>query len=111
MGLVDKFAIEKRGAHGCSNSDCAPAAAAYDFAMTTCCERVGVIDDELSELYWSSETPSRSISLLQEPPCPFCDASAWTLRHINSLDHVPEHWRWASPPDLSQSTTPGPRPT
>ncbi|HEY6556310.1 MAG TPA: hypothetical protein VI072_03515 [Polyangiaceae bacterium] len=88
MGLVDKFIFESRGAHGCSNSD-------YTFAMTSCCERVGVIDDELSEFYWSSETPSRSVSLLNGSSCPFCDASDWHLRHIDRPDHVPDHWRWA----------------
>jgi hypothetical protein len=31
VGLVDKFIFEKRGAHGCSNSD-------YAFEVTTCCE-------------------------------------------------------------------------
>ena len=63
--------------------------------MTTCCERVGVIDDELSDFYWSAETPSKSVSLFNESACPFCDASDWNLRHIDSIDHVPEHWRWA----------------
>lgn len=88
MGLIDKFIFEKRGASGCSNS-------VYTFAMTTCCERVGVIDDGLSDFYWCAETPSRSIRLLDESTCPFCDASDWNLRHIDNIDHVPEHWRWA----------------
>ena len=88
MGLVDKLVFENRGAHGCSNSD-------YGFAITTCCERVGVIDDELSDFYWSFETPSKSISLFNESPCPFCDASSWNFRYIENIDQVPEHWRWA----------------
>jgi hypothetical protein len=88
MGLVDKFVFESRGAHGCSNSD-------YTFAITTCCERVGVIDDELDDFYWSFETPSKSISLLNDSPCPFCDASDWNPRRLDRLDQVPEHWRWA----------------
>jgi hypothetical protein len=88
MGLVDKFVFEDRGAHGCSNSD-------YDFAITTCCERVGVVDEELSDFYWSSDTPSRSVTTLAESNCPFCGASTWDYRHIDDLNHVPEHWRWA----------------
>lgn len=80
--------FESRGAHGCSNSD-------YTFALTTCCERVGVVDDELSDFYWSSDTPSNSVSLFDEPSCPFCSASAWSIRPIDDLEHVPEHWRWA----------------
>lgn len=88
MGLVDKCVFEERGAHGCSNSD-------YDFAITTCCERVGVVDEELSDFYWSSDTPSRSIGICAESACPFCDASNWSYRLIDDLSHVPEHWRWA----------------
>jgi len=88
MGLVDKVAFEERGAHGCSDSD-------YDFAITTCCERVGIVDEELSDFYWSSDTPSRSISTLADSTCPFCSASDWDYRRIDDLDHVPEHWRWA----------------
>jgi hypothetical protein len=88
MGLVDKFVFEDRGAHGCSNSD-------YEFAITTCCERVGVVDDELGDFYWSSDTPSRSITILAESDYPFCGASDWNYRQIDDLNHVPEHWRWA----------------
>jgi hypothetical protein len=88
MGLVDKRVFEERGAHGCSNSD-------YTFALTTCCERVGVLDDELGEFYWSSETPSESLSLERDSACPFCDASDWDLRELDHIDLVPEHWRWA----------------
>lgn len=88
MGLVDKIVFENRGAHGSCDSD-------YAFALTTCCERVGVVDDELGDFYWSAETPSKSISLLDGAPCPFCDASGWELRTIDSLAQVPEHWRWA----------------
>jgi hypothetical protein len=80
--------FESRGAHGCSNSD-------YAFALTTCCERVGVVDDELSDFYWSSDTPSSSLSLFDEPSCPFCSAPTWSFRRIDELEHVPEHWRWA----------------
>lgn len=80
--------FESRGAHGCSNSD-------YTFALTTCCERVGVVDDELSDFYWSSDTPSSSLSLFDEPSCPFCGASTWSYHPIEDLEHVPEHWRWA----------------
>jgi hypothetical protein len=88
MGLVDKLVFESRGAHGCSDSD-------YTFALTTCCERVGVVDDELGDFYWSSDTPSRSISLGDESACPFCGASGWSFHHIDELEHVPEPWRWA----------------
>lgn len=88
MGLVDKTVFEDRGARGCSDSD-------YDFAITTCCERVGVVDEELCEFYWSSDTPSRSITLLPGTDCPFCGASNWSYRKIDDLNHVPEHWRWA----------------
>lgn len=88
MGLVDKFVFEDRGARGCSDSD-------YEFAITTCCERVGVVDEELGDFYWSSDTPSRSITILEGSNCPFCDASTWKYRHIEDLVHVPEHWRWA----------------
>lgn len=88
MGLVDKVVFEKRGAHGSCDSD-------YAFALTTCCERVGIVDGELGDFYWSAETPSKSISLLDHAPCPFCDTSDWELSRIDSLAHVPEHWRWA----------------
>lgn len=88
MGLVDKLVFENRGAHGCSNSD-------YAFAITTCYERVGVIDHELSDFYWSFETPSQSISLFNESACPFCDASNWNFRQLDDMEQVPEHWRWA----------------
>jgi hypothetical protein len=37
MGLVDYVLFEARGARGCSNSE-------YAFALTTCCERIGVVD-------------------------------------------------------------------
>src|SRR4051812_21022417 len=88
MGLVDNVVFEARGAHGCSNSD-------YDFALTTCCERVGVVDHELDELYWDFETPTHSVSLSQSPDCPFCGSVGWSLRPIEDMAHVPEHWRWA----------------
>lgn len=88
MGLVDKFVFESRGAHGCSNSD-------YGFVMTTCCEKVGVVDEELGQFYWSADTPSRSVTTLGESVCPFCDASKWGYRRLNDFDQVPEHWRWA----------------
>jgi hypothetical protein len=88
MGLVDKTVFEDRGAHGCSNSD-------YDFAITTCCEKVGVVDEELDDFYWSSDTPSRSVTILADSACPFCGASDWNYRQIDDLQHVPEHWRWA----------------
>jgi hypothetical protein len=88
MTLVDRFTFEGRGAHGTSDSD-------YGFAMTTCCERVGILDRELDDFYWSYETPSRSVSLLEDPPCPFCGASSWGLHHLQHMDQVPDHWRWA----------------
>lgn len=88
MSLVDKHTFESRGARGSSDST-------YAFAMTVCCERVGVVDDELSDFYWVSETPSAAVSLLADEPCPFCAASRWSLRRLETLEHVPEHWRWA----------------
>ena len=88
MGLVDKVVFEERGARGCSNSD-------YTFVITTCCERVGVIDEELDDFYWSADSPSKSLSLCDGAACPFCDASSWKLKHLDDIDHVPEHWRWA----------------
>src|SRR6478735_5175705 len=88
MGLVDKLVFEDRGAHGCSNSD-------YDFAITTCCEKVGVVDEELGDFYWSSDSPSQSTSLHADSACPFCGAVDWSYRRLDELEHVPEHWRWA----------------
>ncbi len=88
MSLVDKLTFESRGARGCSDSN-------YAFGMTTCCERVGIVDHELDEFYWSSDTPSSSLSLLEGAACPFCGASRWDLHDIVHLDQVPEHWRWA----------------
>jgi hypothetical protein len=88
MSLVDKLAFEQRGAHGSSDSD-------YAFGMTTCCERVGVVDHELEEFYFSFETPSRWVSLLEGALCPFCGASSWDVRRLEHIDQVPEHWRWA----------------
>jgi ketosteroid isomerase-like protein len=87
MSLVDKKTFESKGARGCPDST-------YSFAMTMCCERVGVVDDELQEFYWSSDTPSRVVSLLGDSDCPFCGASRWPLQRIDELAHVPEHWRW-----------------
>lgn len=43
MSLVDKVVFERRGAKGCSDSE-------YVFSMTTCCERVGIIDPAMQ---WS----------------------------------------------------------
>lgn len=88
MGLVDDVVFQARGAHGCSNSD-------YDFVLTSCCERVGVIDNELDDFYWDAETPSRSVDLSQLPDCPLCGAATWSLGPIDDMNHVPEHWRWA----------------
>lgn len=88
MGLVDKIVFEARGAHGCSDSD-------YTFAMTTCCERVGVVDDELDEFYWNSATPGDGVSLLGSPECPFCASSNWDLRRLEHATQVPDHWSWA----------------
>jgi hypothetical protein len=63
--------------------------------MTTCCERVGVVDDELGEFYWNADTPSQLMSMHGESRCPFCDASPWALHRIDDLIQVPELWRWA----------------
>lgn len=88
MSLVDKFTFEKRGARGVSDSH-------YAFALTSCCERVGVIDEELQDFYWNPDTPSLSISLLEGAPCPSCGAPSWELHRIRDVSHVPDHWRWA----------------
>lgn len=88
MGLVDKCVFEGRGARGSSDS-------AYDFSLTNCCEKVGIVDEELGDFYWSSDTPSRSVTILGDSTCPFCDASGWSYRRIEDIAHVPEHWRWA----------------
>lgn len=88
MSLIDKAIFEGRGARGSSDSD-------YAFAMTTCCERVGVVDCELDEFYWNPDTPSTSISFLDHPACPYCGASRFGLYPIDRLEQVPEHWRWA----------------
>lgn len=88
MGLVDKVVFEARGARGTSDSD-------YTFAMTTCCERVGVVDEELSDFYWNCETPKDCVSLLDAPDCPLCTSPIWSLNKLESLTQVPEHWRWA----------------
>jgi len=88
MGLIDKFTFEKRGARGCSNSD-------YTFAVTTCCELVGVVDDELHDFYWSPEDLSRVISVFQDSVCPACRRSDWAFNHVSTIDELPEHWRWA----------------
>ena len=88
MGLVDKYAFEARGARGCGDSD-------YEFAMTTCCERVGVVDDELHDLYWNHESLACVVPLYESCDCPFCGASAWDLRTLDEAGHVPDHWRWA----------------
>jgi hypothetical protein len=63
--------------------------------MTTCCERVGVIDDELQDFYWNADTPSQLVSLLDDAGCPFCGASPWARHRIEDVSQVPELWRWA----------------
>lgn len=88
MGLVDKVTFEASGAHGCSNSD-------YDFVITTCCERVGVVDEELHDFYFDCEKPSLSLSLALGADCPFCESGIWDYRVLDQLEHVPAHWRWA----------------
>ena len=88
MSLIDKLAFEKRGARGCSGST-------YAFALTSCCERVGIIDDELGDFYWNPDTPSSSVSVFDGSACPLCGAPRWALRRIEDMSHVPEHWRWA----------------
>lgn len=88
MTLVDKFAFEQRGARGCSDST-------YAFALTSCCERVGIIDDELGEFYFNPDTPSHSVSVFDGSACPLCGAPRWALQRISEVSHVPDHWRWA----------------
>lgn len=88
MGNVDKASFEARGAHGVADSE-------YRFVMTTCCERVGIVDDELAEFYFDPEKPARSLSLVGDVECPFCEATTWSLHRIDELAQVPEHWRWA----------------
>jgi hypothetical protein len=93
MGRVDKYAFERGGARGCSNSD-------YDFCQTSCCGAWCVEDCELSDLYVDGANLSAVLSLLQvrgEKPaaCPLCGAQAWTLRPVEDIEHVPDAWRWA----------------
>lgn len=88
MSLIDKLTFEGRGARGCTDSH-------YSFGMTTCCERVGVLDAELHDFYFNPETPSVSVSRLAESACPLCGASRWNLYPLERLEQIPEHWRWA----------------
>lgn len=88
MGLISKVVFEGRGAKGVSDSS-------YAFTMTRCCERVGVIDDELEDFYWNADTPSQSVSLFEDSGCPYCGTSPWSLHRIDDISQVPEHWRWA----------------
>jgi hypothetical protein len=53
------------------------------------------VDEELGDFYWSSDTPSRSITILADCACPFCGASDWNYRQIDDSNPVPAHWRWA----------------
>jgi hypothetical protein len=63
--------------------------------MTTCCERIGVVDRELHEFYWNPDTPSTSVNLLEHSACPYCGAARFGLYDIDRIEQVPEHWRWA----------------
>ncbi len=88
MVNVDKAAFEKRGARGVAGSNCR-------FVMTTCCERVGVVDDELHDFYFDPEAPDRAVSLVADAECPFCAATTWSLHRLDELHQIPEHWRSA----------------
>jgi len=88
MGLVEKFLFEKRSARGCSNSD-------YTFAVTTCCELIGVVDDELHDFYWDAEDLGRAVSFLDGSVCPACSSSDWSLSHLDTFAQVPSQWLWA----------------
>jgi hypothetical protein len=88
MSNVDKRVFEQRGAHGVVDSD-------YRFVMTTCCERVGILDDELDDFYFDPENAGRSVSRLGDAACPFCEAATWAFHALDQPEQVPEHWRWA----------------
>jgi hypothetical protein len=85
---VDEAAFARRGAHGVAGSR-------YRFAMTACRERVGVIDDELDDFYFDAEKASRSVSLLGDAECSFCEATTSSLHRLDELEQVPERRRWA----------------
>ncbi len=91
MGLVDKLVFEARGARGGAGAG----GSNYTFAMTTCCERIGGVDEKLNEFYWNCETPKDVVSLHEAPDCPFCSSPIWNLHKLEELALVPEHWRWA----------------
>ena len=93
--LVNKWRFERRGGHGCSNSD-------YRLQRTTCCGAFGVEDAELQDLYTDPRDLTRSVLLTydprSEPPpaCPFCNAATWETVEVTDAAAVPADWRWAT---------------
>lgn len=89
MGIIDKYLFEKRGAHGCSNSD-------YLLHRTTCCGRTCVEDNELLELYVDPDDLNRRVTLRGDVvACPFCGSVKWNLEEILDVADIPDEWRWA----------------
>ena len=90
MITLDKFAFEKRGGFGCSNSD-------YEVQTTSCCHRHVVRDDELDDIYFDPDNLTKAIRLWEQDKsrCPLCGAREWRIEELDDKAQVPAEWAWA----------------
>jgi hypothetical protein len=97
MSLIDDHKFDRRRGLCGLETD-------YHLVRTTCCAAFGVEEHELGVLYFDPDDLSRSVSLLENNPCPFCGKMSWQLERVDDFSEMPRAWRWAAPQDLLDDT-------
>jgi hypothetical protein len=84
-----KYKFEKWSNAGCSESS-------YEFVVTTCCCRICVVDDELSDLYYDPRRPEAVFHLYDDDlPCPICGALDWEYSGTLGVQDGAEYVEWS----------------
>ena len=94
----NKNKFEKWSGRGCSNSS-------YVFVVTNCCLSFCVEDEELHELFYDSNDPSRYISLYENDlSCPICGNEKWEYTDKLGINDGREYTEWPNILDFDSSS-------
>jgi len=94
----NKEKFEKWSGLGCSNSS-------YAFVVTNCCSSICVEDEELHELFYDSNDPSRYIALYDNDlTCPVCGGKGWEYTDKLGVNDGREYTEWPNVLEFDSSS-------